>query len=258
LPKLEKALNRLEDVQDEPALNRHADNLRQSGEDEDQDNSRNRQGGRSGGPSGADGGGSTHLFDAVYLASNKVLKLQTGRKALIVIGDGDDQGSKVTKTRAIRAAQQADVLIYCIRIVDKDFGKGQSHGRRFNMPSIGLPGIPGMGIPGMGGGGGQGPGGGGQGPGGGGPGGGMDRSEGKKNLEALASQTGGALYEVSKKVTLSDVFAQIQEELRNLYSLGYTPGADALFGYRHIKVTVKPKGLTVQARDGYYAENDKE
>lgn len=264
LGKLEKALDRLEDVEDEPSLDRKREdrsqeNFAQSSAADSQDSPDDKDSRRGG--SGA-GGGTTHLFDAVYLASSKVLKSQTGRKALIVIGDGDDMGSTVSKERAIRAAQQADVLIYCIRIVDKDFGKQPHRNRRFNFPvSVGIPGIgiPGMGGPGGPGGGGPGGGGSGPGEGGGGhgPGGGApDRSEGKKNMEALAGQTGGALYEVTKKVSLGDIFAQIQEELRSLYSLGYTPEASALPGYRHIQVTVKSRGLKVQARDGYYADED--
>lgn len=250
LPKLDEALNKLDAVSDQPSLNRRQ---RSNSDDDDQEENSGQRGGPSGGGHGGggsdDGGGSTHLFDAVYLASTQVLKNQTGRKALIIVGDGDDMGSKVTKSRAIRSAQQNDVLIYCIRIVDKDFGKQGGH-RRFSLPAgIGLPG---MGGPGMGGPGGGGPGGGG--PGGGG---GMDRAEGKKNLEALAGETGGALFEVSKKTSLSDVYAQIREELRSQYSLGYTPADNAPSGYRRIRVTVPKHGnYKVQAREGYYSDRD--
>jgi hypothetical protein len=52
---------------------------------------------------------------------------------------------------------------------------------------------------------------------------------------------------------MEDIYRQIQEELRNQYSLGYTPDKDTGPGYRKIQVTVKQKGLIVQARDGYYA-----
>jgi VWFA-related protein len=104
-----------------------------------------------------------------------------------------------------------------------------------------------------------GPGGGGQGPGGGGPdggsgGGGPDRKEGKKNMEALATQTGGALFEVTKKNTLRDIYGEIERELRSQYSLGYTPEATAKEGFRRIQVSARQKGLSVQARDGYYAD----
>ena len=47
----------------------------------------------------------------------------------------------------------------------------------------------------------------------------------------------------------------MQEELRNQYSLGYTPDrTSAGVGYHKIRLTTKQKGLIVQARDGYYGE----
>lgn len=253
LPKLDDALNKLDASSDEPRLNRKRggdqDDEQGGGPDRDGDQDGDRGGQRQGGR--GDGGGTTHLFDAVYLASKQVLKGQNGRKAVIVVGDGDDMGSRVTKTRAIRSAQENDVQVYCIRIVDKDFGK-EKHHHGFGLP--GGMGIPGMGGP-MGGPGGGGPGGGGPGGGpGGGSGGGMDRSEGKKNMEALAGETGGALFEVSKKTPLSDIYAQIREELRSQYSLGYTPAAGGEAGYRRIRVTVpKHDNFRIQARDGYYS-----
>ena len=78
------------------------------------------------------------------------------------------------------------------------------------------------------------------------------RPDGKKILERLSKETGGTFFEVSKKHPLEDIFKQIDEELRSQYSLGYTPEAGGS-GYRKIHVTVKPKGMMVQARDGYYA-----
>jgi VWFA-related protein len=94
------------------------------------------------------------------------------------------------------------------------------------------------------------------GPGGGmgGPGGGRGgmHENGKKNLQELAKQTGGAYFEVGKKQTLDEIYARIEEELRSQYSLGYTPDAGAVSGYRTIKIAVSRKGLTVRGRDGYY------
>jgi chromosome segregation ATPase len=46
---------------------------------------------------------------------------------------------------------------------------------------------------------------------------------------------------------------KIEEELRSQYRLGYTPGANARDGFRTIKVSVRGKGMTVRAREGYYA-----
>ena len=70
----------------------------------------------------------------------------------------------------------------------------------------------------------------------------------------MAKETGGGFFEVSKKQPIEQIYQRIQEELRNQYSLGYTPEqSDAAPGFRKVRVTAKPKALVVQARDGYYA-----
>ena len=178
-------------------------------------------GGRNPGGRGRRAG--TLLFDAVYLAGNELLAKQKGRKAVIVLSDGRDSGSKVTIGEAIGAAQRADTLVYAILF------SGQE--------SFASPGFGGYGRRG-----------------------GMGRfpqsteADGKKILQQLARETGGGFFEVSKKETVDKVYGQIQAELRSQYSLGYTSDQPGGAAYRKISVTVKPKNLTVQARDGYYAE----
>jgi VWFA-related protein len=54
----------------------------------------------------------TILYDAVYLAANEKMKSEVGRKAIVVITDGVDTGSKVSRDKAIEAAQRADSIIY--------------------------------------------------------------------------------------------------------------------------------------------------
>lgn len=63
----------------------------------------------------------TILYDAVFLAAHDQLKGQVGRKVLVLITDGEDQGSRYTKEQAIEAAQKADALIYSFFYVDRDF-----------------------------------------------------------------------------------------------------------------------------------------
>ena len=213
--------------------------------DEDSNNS---GGGGSGqrGPGGGRGsrGGGTLLYDAVYLASNEVMKKQPGRKALIILTDGVDHGSKETLQGAIESAQRADTLIYSI-LFSGDEGGGRRGG--FGGPRIGLGG----------------PGGGGGGGGWGGGGGGGQRrfpreegADGKKVLDQLSRETGGHLFEVSGKESIDEIYARIEEELRNQYSLAYTPNPpDNDSGYHKITLTAKPKDLKVQARDGYYSEH---
>ena len=190
-------------------------------------------GGGGRGPQGRRGGGhaggGTSLHDSVLLASDELMKKQTGRKALIMLSDGVDNGSKVPLTSAIESAQRADTLVYSILFADQEAYPAWAGGRG------------GMGRRG----------------GGGYPGGGRrqeNRTDGKKVLQRLSLETGGGFFEVSKKQSIEKIYDQIQEELRNQYSLGYTPDrADAGAGYRKIHLTAKQSGLIVQTRDGYYS-----
>ena len=68
---------------------------------------------------GGFGGGGTLLYDAVYLASNEMMKNQQGRKAILVLSDGVDHGSQETLASAMEAAQRADTLVYSILFSDR-------------------------------------------------------------------------------------------------------------------------------------------
>ncbi len=70
----------------------------------------------------------TLLFDSVYLASGDKLRQETGRKALILLTDGGDQGSKYRVQDAIEAAQKANAILYVILIADRGFYNGFTFG----------------------------------------------------------------------------------------------------------------------------------
>lgn len=71
----------------------------------------------------------TVLYDAVYLAANEILSKEVGRKAIVLITDGQDEGSQLSMKAAIEAAQKADAIIYGILYVDRSFyGGGISFG----------------------------------------------------------------------------------------------------------------------------------
>jgi VWFA-related protein len=170
------------------------------------------------------GGGGTALYDAVYLGADELMKKQTGRKALIILSDGVDNDSKVTLDTAIEAAQRADTLVYSILFSDEEAysgfsmgGMGRHGGGRSPFPQIG-------------------------------------HTDGKKVLERLSKETGGHMFEVSRKQSVGQIYEQIQSELRNQYSLGYTPerlnGAGG--GYHRIHLATRQKDQIVQTRDGYY------
>lgn len=66
----------------------------------------------------------TVLYDAVYEASGEILAKEVGRKAIVLITDGEDQGSTETMKQAIEAAQKADAIIYGVLYVDRQFYGG--------------------------------------------------------------------------------------------------------------------------------------
>jgi len=181
-----------------------------------------RGGGYPGGGCGFHGGG-TQLYDAVYLASDELMKNQSGHKAVVVLSDGVDHGSKVSLDHAIESAQRADTQVYSILFKDEDEpphfggygGMGGHGGHRFPQE---------------------------------------ERPDGKKVLERLAKETGGRLFEVSRKESVDQIYNEIADELRQQYNLGYTPDRTELTGYHKIHLATKQKDLVVRAREGYYAD----
>jgi len=246
----------LQDLTSSPEKLQAALELLKTPSDRDRSNDPNDSGdSRSGSGSGSHRGGGTQLYDAVFLASNEVMKKQQGRKALIILSDGVDRGSKTYLEGAIESAQRTDTVVYSIYFADshrEDRNEGQRRGGGMGRGGGGWPGG-GGGWPGGGGGY---PGGGGR----GGPGGGQrhpeePRADGKKILERISKETGGRFFEVSKKESVGEIYSSIVEELRTQYSMGYTPDKDsAASGYHHVQLAVKRKDLTVQTREGYYAD----
>lgn len=76
--------------------------------------------GMGGGPVPISNPKGTLLYDAIYLGANDKLNQETGRKALIVLTDGEDQGSKEKIGDAIAAAQKNNVIVYVILIADRE------------------------------------------------------------------------------------------------------------------------------------------
>jgi VWFA-related protein len=179
---------------------------------------------------GRRGSGGTELYDAVLLASDELMKKQEGRKSLILLSDGVDNGSKVSLSSAIESAQRADTLVYSIRFADEDAGSFQ------NSPFGGMSRRGGMGRGRM-------------------PS--QARPDGKKILQQISHETGGEYFDVTKKMPLEKIFDRIEEDLRNQYNLGYTSDQTGGSYYRKIHVASTQKNQIVQARDGYYPASSK-
>lgn len=221
--------------------------------------------------------GGTSLYDAIYLSANEIQSKQPGRKALVILTDGVDVGSKESLSDAIEAAQRSDTVVYAVFYKGKDQQRQNDNYNRNNRRGGyggGYPGggYPGGGYPGGGYPGGGYPGGGGNNPNGrndpnnpnGQPGGPSRKPnvDGKQVLERICGETGGTVFEVNKKMPVDQILTQIGEELRSQYRLGFTPDSDvAKYGYHQIDLELKDaeenKKDHIQVRDGYYAADSK-
>jgi VWFA-related protein len=144
--------------------------------------------------------GGTLLFDAVVEASQDIMKKQQGRKALIVLSDGGENGSDATLSDAVEAALRAETLIYTIFYSDGSYGNSRNI------------------------------------------------------MKSLANGSGGGYFEVSKKQPIDQVYAIIEEDLRNQYSVGFVSDKPAeVSEFRKIQLAVDRPGLVVQSRDRYWA-----
>jgi VWFA-related protein len=66
----------------------------------------------------------TLLYDAVYLSAHDMLSKEVGRKAMILLTDGQDEGSRLKIQDAIEAAQKADAIVYVLLCADRGFYGG--------------------------------------------------------------------------------------------------------------------------------------
>jgi VWFA-related protein len=201
----------------------------------------------------------TRLYDAVDQVINQRLSRVTGRKAIVLFTDGVDTTSKHSDYQSnVTDAQELDALIYPVQY--------DTSGDIAQMPPVygGRPvDVWGQVLGGIfGGGGGRGGRGGGGGwPGGGGRGGGWPGGRGggagdyelaDHYLHELAEDTGGRLYQADSVRNMSLAFANVAEELRRQYTIGYYPKRPPQAGQRRqIRVRANQPNLAVRSRDSY-------
>lgn len=228
----EKLDRELEDMG--PTKQERYDNQGPETTGDDRDRNANRQHGHNG----------TQLYDAIYLASDELMKTKDGRKILVLFSNGADRGSKETLNDAIDAADHANLEVYTI------FFKGQQDRSDSEFPGQHR-------RPGMGGGW----------PGSGGGGGGRRDPEptsaagvdGKKIMQQIATRTGGHAFEAKKPADLEAIYKLIDEEIRAQYLLTYTPDkADDEGGFHKVELKAKKEDLSVSAPEGYYAPEGKQ
>jgi VWFA-related protein len=192
----------------------------------------------------------TRLYDAVDMVINQQLSRIQGRKAIVLFTDGVDTTSRRASFESnVMDAQELDALIYPVQYDTSD------DMNVMNYP-VGRPNdVWGQILGGIFGGGGGGKHGGGGGGGGGYPSRRGPRSEyevASEYLMDLANNTGGREYHADSLQNMSYAFANVAEELRRQYSIGYYPKRPPEPGQRRsIRVRARQPNLAVRARDSY-------
>jgi Ca-activated chloride channel homolog len=193
-------------------------------------------------------GNGTKLYDAVDLAMNQRLNRIPGRKAIVLFTDGVDTTSRHASYESnIRDAEEFDALIYPVQYDTYTdmvgIGGGWPGSGRWPNSNGDILGQILGGVFGRGG----------RGSGRGGVG--TSRREydlANRYLHELAQRTGARSYEADSTQNLASAFANIAEELRRQYSLGYYPKIPAQAGQRRqIRVRVNQPNLAVRTRDSY-------
>lgn len=193
----------------------------------------------------------TLVYDAVYEVINSRLKAVSGRKAIILLTDGKDFGSYITRRELLDELDESDTVIYPVFYETENF---RARPVRDRFPFPGRRGRGGMGWPRGGGGW---PGGQRRGGGRGGPGGGNRPDTQRQNemasefLQELADTTSGRFFQ-EKVADLPDVFRQIADEMKRQYLIGYYPGEQPGAGTVHtIKVEVERPNTVVRSKKTY-------
>ncbi len=182
-------------------------------------------------------GGSTVLYEAVWLALEEVLKPVRERKALVLFTDGVDTGSgKANKNETLELARESPATIYCVYYnTEYDLQSGRQQ------PTLSGPFPPVIINPYP-------------------TSVGNDPAAyqaGRAYLDELADFSGGMVLDGME--SLDAAFAEIARELASQYSLGYyssNPKHDGKF--RKVQIKLNKAGLVARTKKGYYAKKDRQ
>ncbi len=166
----------------------------------------------------------TNLWDAIYITSTEVFKGIKEKKAIIIMSDGLDNNSTYSYNDALQAAIRSEAAVY---VVSKTEAVRQL--MMFEMAQQRIyDGIPGEVF-----------------------------VQADLALRKLAYETGGRVLYPNNFGQLGNIYAEVDDELRNQYTIGYVSTNQVKDGsYRRIQVLVDAPGAVVSARPGYYAPNE--
>lgn len=173
--------------------------------------------------------GQTALFDALYSTADEQLAKIEGRKAIILLTDGDDTSSKVTYDQAVASIVRSSAMVYVISKARAFITElNRYRGKTARIFAGGSAQGADMWV---------------------------ERLErGERLMTALATRTGGRIYSPLKDDNLKEVYARVARELKNQYIITYVPKNLEHDGrLRQVQVFLTRPGYAARTRDGYYA-----
>ena len=173
--------------------------------------------------------GSTVLNDALYVAFDDLLASVEGKSAVIALTDGIDTSSMVDSAETMNLAIRSESMVYVVSKLEQ-YWAGAVAARMAYQRRTGY-------VPKQ-----------------------LTDSfilDARRFLQRLARQTGGKVFDAKAFLSLSDVYRQVAEELKNQYYISYISSNILKDGkWRQVEVRARPAGVVVSTRPGYYAPLD--
>lgn len=173
--------------------------------------------------------GNTVLNDALYVTFDDLLKSVEGKKAVILLTDGVDTGSMVSVEEALDLATRSEAMIYIVSKLEEYWASAIAYRMELEARAEIVPReLKDEFIIGV-----------------------------KRMLQRLAHQTGGKVLSAKDFGSLTDVYAQVAEEIKNQYYISYSPFNVFKDGkWRNIEIrTLQPEAI-VSTRPGYFAPGE--
>jgi Ca-activated chloride channel homolog len=160
--------------------------------------------------------GATSLLDGIIEAANYLKEINSGRRVIVIVSDGDDTISDSTFEDTIKSLQISNCQVYVVKTTDfENYKRTGERGGNANLRQLAA----------------------------------------ERRMQEIARQTGGAVYSPLDEEELDRAFNQISAELSEQYILSYYPedDKDKRGEFRSISLRLKnPQNLTIRTRKGYY------
>jgi len=173
---------------------------------------------------GADWHKGTRLYDAICTTTINVANRERGRRAVIILTDGEDNGSSSDLEGAIKQVQRADTAVYTVLYTDKRDAPSLSVDTPEQKLIRATQGVTGNAA----------------------------KVTGRAAMERISLASGGRLFVVDKNNPVEKVYQQIELDMRMQYRIGYTPPQSPPGTYHTLEVKPKDSKYAIQARVGYY------